>query len=199
MKIRPLPDTDLARVALLQTEEKRMRLERFKLGRPTHSWLPLRQAEPAIFSAQKSLFDLPESTWDEIETGIRRLCKKNPDWLEPNLERAKLLFEFNKSRKIVAVERAFGAVPIGYGAKLKAWADFYCIENERPVFVFCDPRRGQKLTKLGRKFIFSAMKHNLATGDFAEASCQIFQFTDSVEPQVRIFDLIEDEIVDIET
>jgi hypothetical protein len=42
MKIRRLPEIDLARVATLPTDQKRRALEQFKLGHPTITYKPVR-------------------------------------------------------------------------------------------------------------------------------------------------------------
>ncbi len=201
MKITPLPDTDLACFALLPPDEKRQRLIAFKLGRPTHSWSRFRAVLPGLFNTRKSLFELPKCTWEEIEAAIVRTCRKNPDWLEANLQLAKLLYELNLSRELVAVERQFGVIPIGYGANLKFWTDFYTVQGDRPVISFFDPRRGKGLTKLARKFVFSAMVHNLAVADFADARFEIFQFPVDAEKRrsIRIWEMNDDDIIDLDT
>jgi hypothetical protein len=77
---------------------------------------------------------------------------------------------------LIAVEQEFYKVPIGFGAYMKLWNDFYTIEDDVPVVSFIDPRRRYGLNELGRKFVFSAMYHNLAIGDFAEARFEVFRF-----------------------
>jgi hypothetical protein len=79
-------------------------------------------------------------------------------------------------RRLVAIEKYFNPVPIGFGAKLKLCLDFYTVQGERPVVCFIDPRLHGGLTALGRQFAFSAMYHNLALGDFSEATFEILRF-----------------------
>jgi hypothetical protein len=119
MTVRLLPETDLARIALLPDDEKRIHLRRVKFGVPPHSYLPLRKAASGLFNARKSLFDLPVCTLEEIVAAIRRDCRAHPGWIQPNLALARILFAFNAERGLVAVERDFGSVAIGFGAKLK--------------------------------------------------------------------------------
>jgi hypothetical protein len=201
MKIVRLPDTDLARIALLSTDEKRKKLVAFKLGVPLHSWKPFRCALGGIFNTRKSLFDLPHCTWSQIDSAIRNGCRKNPSWLDANLELAKLLYENNCKRNLVAVERQFGAVPVGFGASLKLWTDFYTIDNEVPVISFIDPRRGNGLTKQAMRFVFSMMMHNLAVSDFSDAKFEILRFpkNDDNSRSIEVYHMDRDDIIDLDT
>jgi hypothetical protein len=174
--VRLLPETDLARIALLSDEEKRIQLRRVKFGKPPYSLAPLRKAVPGLFNARKSLFELPACTFSDIETAIRKDCRGFVEWIEPNLALAKILFDFNADRALTAVEREFRSVPFGFGAKLKLWHDFYTVQDQRPVVCFIDPRLREGLTALGQRFAFSAMYHNLALGDFSEATFEILRF-----------------------
>jgi hypothetical protein len=173
---RLLPETDLARIALLPDNEKRIRLRRVKFAVPPHSYTPLRKAASGLFNARKSLLELPPCTLRDIEIAIERDCRGHPEWVEPNVTLARILFAFNADRGLVAVEKDFDSVPIGFGAKLKLWHDFYTVQGERPVMCFIDPRLNGGLTALGRQFAFSAMYHSLALGDFSEATFEIFRF-----------------------
>jgi hypothetical protein len=175
-KIGPLHETDLARIALLPLEQKRIELQRLREFVPTHSWNPFRLALPAIFQAKKSLLDLPRATWPEIKAGIGRACKKHPGWLEPNLQLAKLVFEHASEMKVSSIEWSFGGLAVGFGAAVRYWPEFYIIENDLPVILSCDPRRGNGYTKLAHSFVFSAMHHHIARGDFLEARFRIASF-----------------------
>jgi hypothetical protein len=174
--VRLLPETDLARIALLSDEEKRIQLRRVKYGKPPYSFAPLRKAVPGLFNARKSLFELPACTIRDIEAAIRKDCHGFKEWIEPNIVLARILFGFNVNRGLIAVEREFNAVPFGFGAKLKLWHDFYTVQDERPVVCFIDPRLRDGLTTLGRRFVFSAMYHNLAVADFSDVTFEILRF-----------------------
>lgn len=102
--IRLLPETDLARIALLPEHQKRIELRGVKFGKPPHSLVPLRKVVPATFAAAASLFDLPSRTWSDVEAAVIRYCNANVHWREPNLRIAKLLFDFNAKRANKAVE-----------------------------------------------------------------------------------------------
>ncbi len=173
---RSLPETDLARVALLSDDQKRIVLRGVRSFVPPHSLSPLRKVAGALYAARASLLELPKCTLPEIESAIRRYCGTNLHWVEPNISLAKLLFEFNEQRGIKAVEWEFPTIPVGYGAKIKFWHDFYSIQDDAPVLSFLDPRLTDGLGIFGRAFVFSAMHHNVAIGDFEGARLEIVRF-----------------------
>lgn len=194
MKIsRSLPETDLARIALLPDDQKRILLRGVKSFIPPHSFAPLRKVAGALYEARPSLLDLPPRTWAHIEAAIRHYCRNNPHWIEPNLTVAERIFAFNQERGFKAVEWDFPFIPVGFGAKIKFWHDFYSIQDDRPVLAFIDPRLTDGLTPLGRLFIFSAMYHTVAVGDFEGARLEILRapwnpFTKEREVEVFTFD-----------
>jgi len=120
-------------------------------------------------------------------------------WVAPNLSLAKLLFEYNEQREIKAVEWEFPIIPVGYGAKIKFWHDFYSIQDDVPVLSFLDPRLTDGLGIFGRTFVFSAMHHNVAVGDFAGARLEIVRFPLNKytgKREVEIFTFDERDVVD---
>jgi hypothetical protein len=173
---RSLPETDLARVALLPDDQKWIVLRGVRSFVPPHSLSPLRKVAGALYKARASLLDLPKRSWPEIEAAIRRYCGTNLHWIEPNVSLAKLLFDYNEQRGIKAVEWEFPFIPVGYGAKIKFWHNFYSIQDGVPVLSFLDPRLTDGLAILGRIFVFSAMHHNIAIGDFEGARLEIVRF-----------------------
>ena len=173
---RSLPETDLARVALLPDDQKRIVLRGVRSFVPPHSLSPLRKVAGSLYAARPSLFELPRCTFPEIDVAIRRLCGTNLGWVEPNLSLAKLLFDYNEQRDIKAVEWEFPIIPVGYGAKIKFWHDFYSVQGDVPFLSFLDPRLTDGLGIFGRTFVFSAMHHNVAIGDFAGAKLEIVRF-----------------------
>ena len=56
MKIRRLPEIDLARIAPLQAGERRRQLEQHKAGRPPFSYDPLRQTIHDVINVTPDLF-----------------------------------------------------------------------------------------------------------------------------------------------
>lgn len=196
---RSLPETDLARVALRPDEEKRIVLRGVRSFVPPHSLAPMRKVAGALYAARPSLLDLPKCTWPEIDTAIRRYCGTNAHWIEPNISLARLLFEYNEERGIQAMEWEFPIIPLGYGAKMKFWHDFYSVQDGVPVLSFLDPRLTDGLGIFGRKFVFSAMRHNIAIGDFEGARLEIIRFPmikHTGKREVEIFTFDESDVVE---
>ena len=148
------------------------------------------------------MIELPEVSWSDIELAIQIKCKKHPNWLEGNLQLAKILFDHIGKSETKAKEWSFGALPVGYGSAVKFWPDFYCVEADHPTVIYADPRRAHGLTSVARKFVFSAMHHHIAHGDFESAHFKIAIFPineDAESRDIRFFEMKEDEIVDIDT
>jgi hypothetical protein len=119
--------------------------------------------------------------------------------LSPNLEVAELLFAFNERRGFKAIEWEFPFIPVGFGAKIKSWHDFYSIQDGRPVLAFLDPRLNDGVSALGRTFMFSAMYHNVAVGDFEGARFEIIRFPRNKytgEREVQVFSYDDSDVVD---
>jgi hypothetical protein len=196
---RSLPETDLARVALLPDDQKRIVLLGVRSFVPPHSLSPLRKVAAALYAARPSLLELPKCMFPEIEAAIRRHCGTNLHWVEPNLSLAKLLFDYNEQRDNKAVEWEFPIIPVGYGAKIKFWHDFYSIQDDVPVLSFLDPRLTDGLGIFGRTFVFSAMHHNVAIGDFKGAKLEIVRFPLNKytgKREVEIFTFDERDVVE---
>ncbi len=62
MKIRRLPEIDLARIAPLPADQKRRALEHFKLGHPTITYKPVRTRFADIFNVQPYMFAAVDAT-----------------------------------------------------------------------------------------------------------------------------------------
>jgi hypothetical protein len=103
---------------------------------------------------------------------------------------------------MMAREWSFGALPVGHGAAVKFWPDFYCVEEDRPLVLFVDPRRGHGLTRLARRFVFSTMYHHIAArSDFDEVRFKTVDFPIDVDDgsrKVRLFEITEGELIDLD-
>ena len=74
---RLLPETDLARSALLPDDQKRIVLRGVKTFKPPYSCTPVRKTAASLYEARSSLIDLPSRAWPVIEAAIRSYCKNN--------------------------------------------------------------------------------------------------------------------------
>lgn len=178
MKTRDLPPTDLARIAPLPTDEKVRQLRRFKLGLPPFTYAPVRKALPDILEVSGSLFGtLGPTPLVEIETQIRR-AKTSLDGIEQNLIVARTLHQFACDNKIKAFERPFYSMTIGMLDQIRLWPDLYLVMEGRAWIPFIDTRRGNGLTEVARKFVFSLQHEHIRALDFdmRDAGLCVLQF-----------------------
>jgi hypothetical protein len=109
MKIRRLSEIDLARIAPLETDEKRYRLRLLKAGRPPHTYNPFRASLGDILNLQPEMFEIggKYTPWSQISADIKKRAKSD-DERKFNLAVAEALYEFGidqdvrSHRKLIA-------------------------------------------------------------------------------------------------
>jgi hypothetical protein len=198
VKIRPLPDLDLARIAPQPDDQKRKSLQQFRQGQPPFSYGPLRESYHDIFNVQPALFGPVAATdWLKVEAVLRRKCKMQAE-LIANLQVAEALHGFALENGILGRAQEFYPMALGAGGKVAYWLQMVLAIEGRPLVPYIDPRRSLKLPPLGRRFAFSMMHQRIraADPDFAEARLGILQFGD-VEGGVRHPKLYTDQGVDL--
>lgn len=185
MKIRRLPEIDLARIAPLASERKRAELERFKLGRPTITYKPVRARFADIFNVKPDLFAATDPTaWPALERLIRAKATSD-DERDANLLVAKGLHQFASANALRSRSHNFFSLSLSVGEKVEYWLPMVTALDGVPLVVFIDPRRGKRLTAEARRFVFSMMHEHIrmANPDFAEARLGTLQFGDVIEDQ----------------
>lgn len=185
MKIRRLPEIDLARVATLPTDHKRRALERFKLGHPTITYKPVRGRFADIFNVKPDLFAAADPTaWPVLERLIRARATSDEE-REANLLVAKGLHTFAQANALRSRSHGFFPLSLSVGEKVEYWLPMVTALDDAPLVLFIDPRRGKRLTAEARRFAFSMMHEHIrvADPDFAASCLGIIQFGDAVEDQ----------------
>ena len=180
MKIPPLPEIDLARIAPLPEAQQRKQLEQFRYGRPPFSYAPFRNRFHDIFNIQLEMFAPASPTeWAVIEAEIQRKCK-SADELKSNLAVARGLHQFANETNMLGRSQEFFPLAMGSGRKVSYWLPMVLSYNGRAIVPFIDPRRSRGLTREGRRFAFSVMHERIriADPDYAEVGLAIFQFGD---------------------
>lgn len=198
MKIRRLPEIDLARVASLPTDQKRRALEQFKLGHPTITYKPVRARFADIFNVQPDMFEVADPTaWPVLERLIRAKATSD-DECSANLLVAKGLHVFALSNAVRSRSQAFFPLSLSVGEKVEYWLPMVMALEGAPLVVFIDPRRGKKLTADARRFVFSMMHEHIrvANPDFSSARLGIVQFGEVADDQ-RSVKLSKDEGVEL--
>jgi len=178
MKLRPLPEIDLARIAPQSTGLKWSMLESFKTGGGAWSYQPARDQVFNVFNPASPMgLSVKKPTLSEIEHAIRKGCRVDAQEASC-LEVTRLLWAWAQENAGAAVERPQGAMAIGRIATVRYWGNFVFMHDGQPTFVFLDHRRGKALSRLGLQFAFSMMHQQLRLSDpdFFDASLLILQF-----------------------
>ncbi|MGV6872365.1 type VI toxin-antitoxin system SocB family DNA replication inhibitor toxin [Pseudochelatococcus sp. B33] len=198
MKIRRLPEIDLARIAPLPTDLKRRALERFKLGHPLITYKHVRALFADIFNVQPDLFAAADLTpWSVLEHLIQTRVRSDEE-RKANLLVAKGLHIFAQTNSLFSRSHGFPPLSLSVGEKVAYWLPMVTAIDGLPTILFIDPRRGKRLTAEARRFVFSMMHEHIrvANPDFSDARLGIIQFGDAVEDQ-RPVELWTDEGIDL--
>ena len=179
MKIRPLPDIDLARIAPLPKDQQRRHLQQIRYGRPPFSYKPLRGCFHDIFNVQPEMFGPVKATeWAEIE---RRLDKcASDEERQANIAVARGLHDFANEANMLGRSQEFFPLGMSIGQKVVYWLPMVLSLNGQPFIPFIDPRRSRGLTREGRRFAFSMMHERIraADPDYETVRFVIFRFGD---------------------
>jgi hypothetical protein len=187
VKIRPLPDIDLARIAPMPKDQQRRQLEQLRYGRPPFSYGPLRACFHDIFNVQPAMFGpVAPTDWSIIETQLHRRCRSDEE-LKANLAVARGLHHFAISTNLLGRAQDFFPLAMGAGQKVSYWLPMVLSHEGQPLVPFIDPRRSRGLTREARRFAFSMMHERIraADPDYEAVRFAIFQFGEMVEDQRR--------------
>jgi hypothetical protein len=179
LKIRPLPDIDLARIASLPKEKQRAQLEQVRAGRPPITYQQLAKRYHDIFNVQPEMFPASKATdWQEIENFLTKNCKSDLE-IKVCVSVANALYSFVRQNQIAARKHEFFPLALGSGQQATFWQSFYYGINGKVFVPLIDPRSSKGLTTEGRRFAFSMMNERIrgSDPDFAQAVLAIIQFT----------------------
>ncbi|MEH2590981.1 type VI toxin-antitoxin system SocB family DNA replication inhibitor toxin [Bradyrhizobium sp. AZCC 1721] len=192
MKIRPLPEIDLARIAPLPKDEKRRALDQMRLGHPPYSYSPVRATISDVLNVQSDLIGpMPRAPWEKIQATIRKRSDSDAEE-RANLRVAEGLFDFVSEKAIIGRRHDIFPLQLGIGTKVVFWQPVILTVGERAIIPFLDPRRAKRLTAQGRRFVFSMMHERIraADPDFADVALAIVQFALSEKgPRVPVVSL----------
>ena len=177
MKIPPLPDLDLARIAPLPADQKRRALEQFNLGHPPYSYGPARQSALEILNVDAGpLGSVPRAPWPKIKEQISKRSRSSNEE-EANLKVAEALYDFAERRHLKGRRYDFFPLALGVSEKITLWLPAVIALDGKATVPFIDPRRSKKLTADARRFVFSVMHERIraADADFAAVDLCIIQ------------------------
>lgn len=178
MKLRRLPETDLARIAPLDRDEKRSALRSFNSGGGSWSYDPARAQNFNIANPSNPLgLSSERPSMAKIRELVINRCTCEAQE-KSCLEVVELFEAWYRSSSGDAMERAIPSMPIGSLGLVRYWENFFARVGDRNTFLFIDYRRQKGLTSAARKFVFSMMHQQIRVvdPDLYDANLMILQF-----------------------
>jgi hypothetical protein len=178
VKIRPLPEIDLACIAPLPASQKRNALEALNLRYPPYSYAPVRASLSDILNVRAGIMGaLPRPPWAKIKDTISKKCRKDSEQ-DASLRVGEGLFDYVDAESVTGRHHEIYPLALGVGTKVVYWHQVVLTIDRRPIIPFFDPRRTKALTVDGRRFVFSVMHERIraADPDFAEVALGVVQF-----------------------
>lgn len=178
MKLRRLPETDLARIAPLAPDEKRRQLRSFNSGGGSWSYDPARAQNFNIANPINPLgLHSERPTLETIQRLVIAQCTCEQQQASC-IEVVELFDSWYQNNATISVERQIPSMPIGSLGVIRYWENFAAIIEGRGTFIFVDYRRKKYLTSLARKFVFSMMHQQIrmTDPDFYDANLAIVRF-----------------------
>lgn len=177
---RPLPNLDLARVAPLPKDEKRILLRAQRDFFPPYSYDPSRSHILDLLNVQAGPLSgpAPRTRWDTIAKEISKSCRRGEKEIKVNLEVSNALYRFAESLNSFGRRHHFFNLDLGGARSVQYWSPLVVSLGDVSVVPFIDPRRAKKLTPAGRKFVHSVMNEHIRVPDpdFSEIQMAIIQF-----------------------
>lgn len=179
MKLRRLPETDLARIAPLSVADKHAQLRAFNSGGGSWSYAPAREQNFNIANPKNPMgLQSPRPSLEKIKALVARSCSRE-EQEDSCVEVVELFFNWFTQNASDAIERHIPSMGIGTLGVVRYWENFAAMIDGRPCFFFLDYRRNGGLTSRARRFAFSMMNEQIRRSDpdFSDANLMILQFT----------------------
>ena len=178
MKLRRLPETDLARIAPLPSFEKRKRLEAHKLTGGAWSYDPAKAKQFTLANPANPLgLRSRAPSIEQVQADLAKNCYAK-DQLESCSEILDLFSGWLSAEVQDAYEARLPDMAVGSLGNVRYWENFALIIDGRPTFMWSDCRRQRGLSRVGRKFAFSMMHEHIRVGypDYYDAGLCILQY-----------------------
>lgn len=173
-----LPETDLARVALMSTDEKWRALRSMRSGWSPISYRPARQHLADALNIQRALPMIVASPSKDELLAIVRKASGNVDEADSNAEVVGLLFDFIRSNDIKVTEADFAPLTLAPGYSATYWANAILSWGDRLLVVNTDFRRSTGYSALGRQFAISVANERIRKlgAEYAEIELGLIRF-----------------------
>jgi hypothetical protein len=181
VKIPRLPETDLACIAPLSRDQKYRALRARKAAYPPYYYNAVRACVLDLLNvAPGPLVTLPRTPLETIENEVMRLCRHSDDEVKANLCVARGCYNYSVEHGLTGMRYDVLPLQMGLSEKMIYWWPAVIAIDGRLVVVYIDPRRQKKLTREGRRFVFSAQYERFrAMDDFSGVVFAVFQFANS--------------------
>ena len=187
MKIRLLPITDLARIATMEPSLRLHALRQVKSGGGSGSYEPTRRKLPDIVNRRVGAFPPKRTSWQQIESDISRLSKSDHEE-RMNKTAAKAIRRYCDENEVEARELDGFPLSFSIGVKLRCWSPALFLYKDRMATPFFDMRRTYRLTREGRRFMFSVMHIALRENnpDYQNVEHEILHLTKTSDRNIRV-------------
>ncbi len=189
MSKRHLPETEIANLAFLPTDQKRIRLEAFiKPKRPKGSYDPFRFGYPDAVNLQSPMF--PEhkvfSSWEKVRNRVISKCYGDPDLEAMNLAVARATYDFAKIRNLSAEPIEVPGVTMVPGHSYRFGAPLLLRSEDIISVAFSDLRRTNGLSVHGRRVVFSHLHERFRVNfpEFAGIDLEIWRYSNCDSRQI---------------
>jgi len=193
MKLRRLPEIDLANIASRPKEDRETLLYRFTKGGGSWSYEPARKQTFNIFHPTNPLgLSVPKATLEQIEAEIEKECRRD-DQLKSNREVVRLLYNWSAQNCTRSIERRIPSMAIGSIGTIRYWNNLATMYGNRATFPFLDHRRQNGFSTSGLRFAFSMMHQQIrvADPDFEDAQLLILKFSQAPGQERQIIPITD--------
>lgn len=188
-----LPETDMARIAPMSTDQKWTELRRMRGGRSPYSYRPARKHQPDALNIQRGLpMMVSGPSRETLVANVRRDSTTDVEG-DANAEVIGLFYDFIHKNGIEVVEEHFAPLKLAGDYSVSYWLNAILRWDDRLLVINTDFRRSTGYSKLARRFAFSAANERVRKlgADYASIELGLLRFPADKEG-VRSVDLVTD-------
>ena len=162
-------------------------LRQVKSGGGSGSYEPTRRKLPDIVNRQAGAFASKQTPWSRIEADLIRMSKSDHEE-RMNKTAAKAIHQYCIENEIDAREIDGFPLSFSIGVKLRCWSPALFLYKDRIATPFLDMRRTYKLSRDGRRFMFSVMHIALRENnpDYQNVEHEILHLSDTSDRKIRV-------------
>jgi len=171
----------------MESELRLHALRQVKSGGGSGSYEPTRRKLPDIVNRQAGAFAPNPTSWAQIESDLERMSKSAHEE-RMNKTASKAIRQYCVENKVEARELEGFPLSFSIGVKLRCWSPALFLYADRMAAPFFDMRRTYRLTRDGRRFMFSVMHIALRENnpDYQNVELEILHLTDTSDRKVRL-------------